>query len=83
MTKNQIYMAQRILDNMSRLNKLKDEITVKYSNLDTQSTQEQVSEFLTFVIQSGFKGMIWPSIFAIIKTIDEDIEQLEADLKAL
>ena len=83
MTKEQITMGQRILETMSRLNDLKDEIQNKYNNLDSNATQEQVAEFLTFVIQSGFKGIIFDAIFDIRKKIDKDIEQLEKDLEAL
>ena len=83
MTKEQICMAQRILDTMSRLNDLKDEIRGKYSKLDKNSTQEQVAEFLTFVIQSGFGGLIIDAIMDIRDKIDKEIKQLEKELEEL
>jgi hypothetical protein len=83
MTKDQILMAQRILETMSRMNDLKDEIRKKYSKLDKNSTQEEVAEFLTFVVQSGFKGLIFDTIMDIRNKIDKDIKQLEEELEAL
>lgn len=76
-------MAQRILETMSRLNDLKDEIRKKYSKLDKNSTQEQVAEFLTLVVQSGFSGLIFDAIMDIRNKIDKDIKQLEEELEAL
>ena len=83
MTKEQIYKAQRILETMSRLNDLKDEIRNKYSKLDKNSTQEQVAEFLTLIVQSGFSGLIFDAIMDIRNKIDKDIKQLEEELEAL
>ena len=68
---------------MSRLNDLKDEIRNKYSNLDSHATQEQVTEFLTFVVQSGFKGIIFDAIMDIRDKIDKEIKQLEKELEEL
>ena len=83
MTRDQITMAQRILETMSRLNNLKEEIENKYCDLDCKVTQERVAEFLTFVIQSGFRDLIFDAVFDIRKKIDENIEQLEKELEAL
>ena len=76
-------MAQRILESMSRLNDLKEEIKTKYCYLDSHATQEQVTEFLTFVVQSGFKNLIFDAILDIRDKIDKEIKQLEIELEEL
>lgn len=83
MTKDQILMAQRIMETMSRLNDMKEEISKKYSKLDSHATQEQVAEFLTFVFQSGFGHLISDAILDIRNKIDKGIKQLEEELEAL
>ena len=76
-------MAQRILDTMNRYQKIKEDIANKYYALNRDSTPEQVSEFLTFVIQSGFREIILDAIMNIENKIDECIAHLEEELKEL
>ena len=83
MTRDQICYAQRLLDTMGKLEKLKEEVRTKYSSLNEHSTIEEVTEFITFLVQNGFMGFFVGSIMNIIQNIDESIKELEEELKEL
>ena len=83
MTKEQVYRAQRILKTIEGLQDLQSEIMEKFNELSKDSKPEEIFNFLAFLVKRGYKGMLYQTTIDIRKKIEDDIQQLEKDLKEL
>ncbi len=83
MTKEQVYHAQRILKSIEDLQELHEEMMEKYDNINKDSNLEEISDFFAFIIKKGYKGMLFQTLIGIRHKIEDDIKQLEQELKEL
>ena len=83
MTKEQVYRAQRILKTIEGLQELQSEINDKFNKLDKDSKPDEIFNFMVLLVKHGYKGMLFQTIIDIRKKIEDDIQQLEEDLKEL
>ena len=83
MTKEQVYHAQRILNAIKGLQELQSEITDKFNELNKDSKPDEIFNFLVFLVKHDYKGMLYQTIIDIRKKIEDDIQQLEKELKEL
>ena len=83
MTKEQIYHAKRILNAITGLQELHEEMVEKYNNISKDSNLEEISDFFAFIIKKGYKGMLFQTLIGIRHKIEDDIKQLEQELKEL
>lgn len=83
MTKEQVYHAQRILNAIKGLQELQSKIMNKFNDLNKDSKPDEIFNFLVFIVKHGYKGMLYQTIIDIRKKIEDDIQQLEEELKEL
>ena len=83
MTKEQFYHAKRILDTIEGLQELHEGIMEKYNNLNEDSKPDDVFNFMVFLVKKGYKGMLFQTLIDIRHKIEDDINQLEQELKEL
>ena len=83
MTKEQVYRAHRILNAIEGLQELQSEIIDKFNELNKDSKPEEIFNFLAFLVKRGYKGMLYQTIIDIRKKIEDDIQQLEEELKEI
>lgn len=83
MTKDQVFQAQRILKKIEEYQDLQSEIMEKYTNLDKDSKPDNIFDFMVFLIKKGYKSMLFDTLINIRHKIEEDIAELEKELKEL
>lgn len=83
MTKEQVYHAKRILNEIEGLQKLQSEIIDKFNELNKDSKPDEIFNFFVFIVKHGYKGMLYQTIIDIRKKIEDDIQQLEEELKEI
>lgn len=55
----------------------------KYTNLDKDSKPDNIFDFMVFLIKKGYKSMLFDTLINIRHKIEEDIAELEKELKEL
>ena len=78
-----MYHAQRILNAIKGLQELQSKIMNKFNDLNKDSKPDEIFNFLVFIVKHGYKGMLYQTIIDIRKKIEDDIQQLEEELKEL
>ena len=83
MTEEHIIIGYKYLEKKKQLKELQMVIREKFSNLNENSTVEDVGKFISYIIQSGYKDSLYSAIFGIIADIDRDIIDIEDKIKRL
>ena len=83
MTREQIEEATFLLDRIKNLEQLKDKIYKKGIVVNKDSTKQEIMEFLTFVADSGFLGILTEIALSAMGDINSTIAELEEKLKEL
>lgn len=83
MTRDAILHAQRILTTLDNMQKIKDEISLKFHSLSKFSSKEQIREAFEFIVKNDASHLLYSAISGIEDEIDKSVKELEEELKAL